>query len=81
MSTGTKLITGQPPSVGLPVKLRKGQLLLSARQIQYVKEVKKLEVGKNDIDTHEYLIEEGGYWIKTTHTNGEWWAWSLFRIA
>lgn len=76
----TNIVTGQPPSVGLPVKLKKGQLLLSARQIQYIKVVKKLEIGK-DVDSYDALIEEGGYWIKTSHTGDEWWAWSLFRIA
>ena len=74
------LIT-QPPSVGLPVKLKHGMLQLSARQIQHVTATKKLEIGKDNISTLSELTEEGGYWIKTDYTKGEWWAWSLFRIA
>lgn len=81
MSTGTNLVMGQAPSVGLPVKLKKGQLMISARQVQHVTAVKKLEIGKDDIANYAELIGEGGYWIKTDYTKGEWWAWSLFRIA
>lgn len=69
------------PAVGMPVKLKKGQLTLSAKQIQHVTAVKKLEVGKDDIASETELCGEGGYWIKTDYTKGEWWAWSLFRVA
>lgn len=81
MTIGTRIVTGKPPAIGLPVKLKRGQLLLSARQIQYIQKVKKLEVGEDGIDTYDHLVEEGGYWIKTSHTGGDWWAWSLFRVA
>lgn len=77
----TTTIIIRPPSMGLPVKLKKGMLTLSARQIQYITKVKKLEIGKDNMDTLSELEAEGGYWIKTTHTGGEWWAWSHFRIA
>jgi hypothetical protein len=69
------------PIVGMAVKLRKGQLLLSAKQVQHVTAIKKLTVDGHDIYTQEELDAEGGYWIKTDYTKGEWWAWSLFRIA
>lgn len=68
------------PEIGLPVKLRKGMLTLSAQQIQHVTATKKLDSGKDDMSQEEIRID-GGYWIKTDYTKGEWWAWSLFRIA
>lgn len=80
--------TALSPRVGIPVKLRKGQLLLSARRLQYVTHIKKLETNEEqNYDARKpYLSQadidgEGGYWIKTDHTKGEWWAWSLFRVA
>jgi hypothetical protein len=69
------------PEIGIPVKLRKGMLQLSARQIQHVTAIKPLVIGKDNIETRSEYEAEGGYWIKTSHTKGEWWAWSLFRIA
>ena len=76
------------PKVGIPVKLKREMLQLSARQVQYVTKVKKLEVneGSNHDARKPYLSQidvdgEGGYWIKTDKTKGEWWAWSLFRVA
>lgn len=76
----TTTIITRPPSVGLPVKLRKGMLQLSARQVQHITAIKKLD-GYRDEMTVDEIAEEGGYWIKTDYTKGEWWAWSLFRIA
>lgn len=76
MATVTK------PAIGMPVKLRKGMLTLSARQIQHVTAVKKLSVDpRKGLMTQTDVDAEGGYWIKTSHTKGEWWAWSHFRIA
>lgn len=75
-------ITNRPPQVGLPVKLKKGMLMLSARQVQRVTVVKKLEIDpKEGLMTQSDVDAEGGYWIKTDYTKGEWWAWSHFRIA
>lgn len=73
--------TTKAPQVGIPVKLRKGMLQLSARQVQHITSIKKLEIGKDDIADEYELSMEGGYWIKTDYTKGEWWAWSLFRVA
>jgi hypothetical protein len=74
-------MTQAQPKVGIPVKLKRGMLQLSARQVQHVTAIKKLEVDKDNIaDEYEWSME-GGYWIKTDYTKGEWWAWSLFRIA
>lgn len=69
------------PTVGMPVKLKKGMLTLSARQIQHITHVKALEVGKDGIIYHSDIAGDGGYWIKTDYTKGEWWAWSHFRVA
>lgn len=73
------------PEVGMPVKLRKGMLTLSARQIQHVTAIKKLWLDKDydgfRFQTQSELVAEGGYWIKTDYTKGEWWARSLFRVA
>jgi 16S rRNA U1498 N3-methylase RsmE len=69
------------PTIGMPVKLKKGILTLSARQIQHIKAVKKLRVNDHLHLSQEEVDGEGGYWVKTTHTNGEWWAWVLFRVA
>jgi hypothetical protein len=74
----------QTPQVGIPVKLRKGMLQLSARQVQHVTAVKKLKLDDNDPNgpmTQADIDGEGGYWIKTDYTHGEWWAWILFRVA
>lgn len=68
------------PEIGMPVKLRKGMLTLSARQIQHVTRVKPLEVGYRGMSRLD-VAGDGGYWIKTDYTKGEWWAWSHFRIA
>jgi hypothetical protein len=73
--------TNQPPEVGMPVKLRKGMLTLSARQVQHITAVKRLKVGKDDMQLQSEVDGEGGYWIKTDYTSGEWWAWILFRVA
>jgi hypothetical protein len=73
--------TSVVPTIGMVVKLRKGMLTLSARQIQHIKAVKRLEVGKGDIFTQADANADGGYWIKTEYTGGEWWAWSHFRVA
>ncbi len=77
-----------PPAIGMVVKLRKGQLTLSARQKQHITGVKELEVneGENYDERKPYLSQadidgEGGYWVQTEYTKGEWWAWILFRIA
>lgn len=77
----TTTIITRPPAIGLPVKLKRGMLMLSARQVQHVTKVKKLEIGKDNVDTLSELEAEGGYWIQTDYTKGEWWAWSHFRIA
>jgi hypothetical protein len=76
------------PAIGMVVKLRKGQLQLSARQVQHITGVKELEVneGRSYDARRPYLSQsdidgEGGFWIQTEYTKGEWWAWSLFRIA
>lgn len=70
------------PTVGMPVKLKKGMLQLSARQIQHITKVKKLEIDPDQgLMTQADVDGEGGYWIKTDYTRGEWWAWSHFRIA
>lgn len=69
------------PEIGMPVKLKKGMLTLSARQVQHVKAVKTLVVNDHLHMSQEEIDGEGGYWIKTDYTKGEWWAWSLFRIA
>jgi hypothetical protein len=71
----------QTPTIGMVVKLRHGMLQLSARQVQYITKVKPLAIGKDGIMTPADYQNEGGYWIKTDHTKGEWWAWSLFRVA
>lgn len=74
----------QPLTVGMPVKLRKGMLTLSARQVQHVTAIKKLSLEKDGcagFQSQSDIDAEGGYWIKTDYTKGEWWAWSLFRIA
>jgi hypothetical protein len=71
-----------PPKIAIPVKLRKGMLTLSARQVQHVTAVKKLEIDPSEgLLTQADVDAEGGYWIKTDYTKGEWWAWSHFRIA
>lgn len=69
------------PTVGMVVKLRKGMLTLSARQVQHIKDVKKLRVNDRLRMSQEEIDGEGGYWIKTDYTKGEWWAWILFRVA
>lgn len=77
-------MTTTTPTVGMPVKLKKGMLTLSARQIQYIKAVRKLSLEKDACDgirSQSDIDGEGGYWIKTDHTQGEWWAWILFRVA
>lgn len=74
-------VSDNKPDVGMPVKLRKGQLTISARQVQHVTAIKPLAIGEDDIRTKEEYDGEGGYWIKTDYTQGEWWAWSLFRVA
>jgi hypothetical protein len=71
----------KPPTVGMPVKLKKGMLQLSARQIQHVTAIKELQVNDHLHMSQEEVNAEGGYWIKTDYTKGEWWAWSHFRIA
>jgi hypothetical protein len=81
-------MTQEHPKVGIPVKLRRGMLQLSARQIHHITDVQKLEVneGQRYDPQKPYLSQadvdgEGGYWIKTDKTKGGWWAWSLFRVA
>jgi hypothetical protein len=74
----------QPPTVGMPVRLRKGMLQLSARQVQHVTKVKKLSLetdGCSGLRSQGDIDAEGGYWIKTDRTKGEWWAWSHFRVV
>jgi hypothetical protein len=74
----------QSPTIGMPVKLRKGMLQLSARQVQHITKVKKLSLetdGCAGLRSQSDIEAEGGYWIKTDHTKGEWWAWSHFRVA
>ena len=66
------------PKIGMPVKLKKGMLQLSARQVQHITKVKKLP---DSLAFSQFHNQDGGYWIKTDYTKGEWWAWSLFRIA
>lgn len=60
-------------------------LTLSARQVQHVTAIKKLWLDKDydgfNFQTQSEIDAEGGYWIKSDYTKGEWWAWSLFRIA
>ena len=80
--------TTKPPAIGMVVKLRKGQLTLSARQKQHITGVRELEVneGRSYDARKPYLSQadidgEGGFWIQTEYTKGEWWAWSLFRVA
>lgn len=79
-------VTGEmaAPTVGMPVKLKRGMLTLSARQIQHITKVKKLSLETdecNGLQTQSAIDGEGGYWIKTDYTKGEWWAWILFRVA
>lgn len=69
-----------PPRVGMSVKLRHGMLGLSARWCQTVTDVKPLALEDGFTDDAE-IEAEGNYWIKTSHTNGEWWAWCHFRVA
>lgn len=73
------------PTVGMPVKLKKGMQRLSARKIQRVTDVHKLNANEKSPDgfvlTEDDIRGEGGYWIKTDFTKGEWWAWSLFRVV
>lgn len=69
------------PDIGMPVKLKRGMLTLSARQVQHVTAIKPLAIGKDGIRDRADHDGEGGYWIKTDYTKGEWWAWSLFRVA
>lgn len=54
------------------MKLKKGMLTLSARQVQHVTQVRKLEPGDEYMGLSE-IIAEGGYWIKTDYTKGKWW--------
>jgi len=69
------------PTPGMTVKLKHGVLALSARVVQHVTAVKKLKVNEGEsFDEREpYLSQadvdgEGGYWIQTDRTKGEWWA-------
>lgn len=50
------------PDIGIPVKLRKGILQLSARQVQHVTAIKPLAVGKDGIRDRADYDGEGGYW-------------------
>lgn len=67
------------------VKLIHGMLRVSARTVQTVTEIEELRAGKETSDgntlTAKDLEMEGGYWVKTNLTKGEWWAWCHFRSA
>lgn len=73
----------QAPVVGMSVKLKHGMLRISARTAQRVTDTLKLSVEMEEFQGHSQrdVDLEGGYWIKTDYTKGEWWAWSHFRVA
>jgi hypothetical protein len=58
--------------------------LLPLSPLQHITAVKKLSLETDECEglrTQADIDAEGGYWIKTDYTHGEWWAWVLFRIA
>lgn len=71
------------PKPGMSVKLKKGMAGLTARRIQHVLNIKKLSLEDYSlgISSQADIDAEGGYWITTDYTKGEWWAWSHFREA
>lgn len=77
--------TTTQPTVGMSVKLRKGMLRVSARQVQIITAIHDLQPDEKTPDgflmSRSDIHGEGGYWIKTNHTKDEWWAWILFRVA
>lgn len=73
------------PTVGMFVKLKTGMLRINARTVQIVTEVYQLKPGEKTFDgltpTAHDVETEGGYWVKTDQTRGEWWAWCHFRAT
>lgn len=65
MSTDSR--EAKEPKAGMPVKLRKRMLTLSARQIQHVTEVKKLRINERDgLLTQQDVDLEGGIGSRLT---------------